>query len=254
MVNEHNVSLSDHVRAIILGSLLGDGSLKIHTPYKNARFSFRHSAVQKEYFQWKVLQLEQIASPNGSVFVQKPDGFSIHEKLRFQSRALSSLTELHTLTHQHGKFIIRRRWLNQMTPLSLAIWWCDDGSIVANGRKGVFCTDGFDKDSLKILARYLHVVWKIRVHIGKVGRKRFGKQNEYYHLWIFSTEEFKKFLRLILPYVAVPSMLSKVILLYNDLELQQRWISEVSTLSGFSRETVEQAVREKKSKWKRYRE
>ena len=37
-------------QAIILGSLLGDGSLKIHSGYKNARFSFRHSYKQQEYF------------------------------------------------------------------------------------------------------------------------------------------------------------------------------------------------------------
>lgn len=252
MMQSH-VSLSDHTRAIILGSLLGDGSLKIHRPYKHARFSFRHSIVQEEYFHWKVEQLQEISSEN-CVFLQKGDGFGTNNKLRFQSRALESLSELYQLTNRRGKLAIRRTWLNLMTPLSLAIWWLDDGSIISNGRKGVFCTDGFDYDAHKILARYLQVVWGIRVQIGQAGRSRGGTKEEYYRLWIRSTDELKKFFRIILPYVPVPSMLSKVILLYRDPKLQQRLISEVSHLSGFPLTTVEQAVAKKKSKWRRYRE
>lgn len=248
-----NVSLSDRTREIILGSLLGDGSLKIHQPYKNARFSFRHSSAQQEYFLWKVSQLDDIKSKS-SVFLQKSDGFGTQSKMRFQSRALESLSELYRLTHDKGKIVIRRKWLNQLTPLSLAIWWMDDGSLISNGRKGVFCTDGFDKESHKLLAKYFQITWDIQVHIGKIGRKREGKQEEYFRLWIRSTEELKKFFRIILPHVQVKDMLRKVILLYNDPQLQQRWISEVSTLTGFSNDTVEQTVKEKKAKWKRYRE
>jgi len=48
----------------------------------------------------------------------------------------------------------------------------------------------------------------------------------YYRLW-FSTEELKKWLRLIMPHIPVPSMLYKVILIYKHSLLQQRWISEV---------------------------
>ncbi|PIR02174.1 MAG: hypothetical protein COV62_02125, partial [Candidatus Nealsonbacteria bacterium CG11_big_fil_rev_8_21_14_0_20_35_11] len=51
--------LSKNCKEIILGSLLGDGSLRIHKSYKNARFSFRHSVNQKEYFFWKAGQLKE---------------------------------------------------------------------------------------------------------------------------------------------------------------------------------------------------
>ena len=52
-----------------------------------------------------------------------------------------------------------------MTPLSLAIWWLDDGSIIGNGRKGVLCTDGFDEESVHVLARYLEKVWGVYAHV-----------------------------------------------------------------------------------------
>lgn len=250
---ESSVSLSQRAREIILGALLGDGSLKIHEPYKNARFSFRHSGKQSEYFYWKANELKEISS-GSSVFIQKADGYSNNEKIRFQSGALESLTELYKITHKKRQLFIRRRWLNMMSALSLAIWWMDDGSLISNGRKGVICTDGLDYRSLMLLKKYLWAEWGLNVHIGKIGKKRDGRKDFYYRLWLRSTEELKKFLRVILPYIKVESMLSKVVLLYKDVKLQQRWISEVSKLSGFSTQAVEKAAQDKKSKWKAFRE
>ncbi|PIT90821.1 MAG: hypothetical protein COU22_00080 [Candidatus Komeilibacteria bacterium CG10_big_fil_rev_8_21_14_0_10_41_13] len=252
MPNYNQVPLSDKTKEIILGSLLGDGSLKKHKGYKNARFSFKHSETQKEYFFWKVNQLKEIAA-NNSVFRQTNDGgYSKNQKLRFQSRALEALTELYDLTHKVKKFHIRRKWLNQMTPLSLAIWWQDDGSLISNTRKGVFCTDGFTQEQVKSLARYLEVEWDIKTHVASVSRSRDSKQEEYFRLWIRSTAELKKFLRLIMPHIKVPEMLLKVIILYNDHSLQQRWISEISQKTGFSKAIINKYVAEKQSKWQKY--
>lgn len=244
--------LSCRATEIILGSLLGDGSLKIHKPYKNARFSFRHSISQREYFFWKVKALEEISSKK-CVWVQEKggqDGFG-EPKLRYQSRAIDSLADLYTLTHKRGRFEIRRKWLNQLTPLSLVTWWCDDGSLVANSRKGVFCTDGFPKKEVQRLRQYLKVVWRITTHLGAVASR---SEREYYRLWIYSTEELKKFLRIILPCLPVASMLPKVLLMYRDSQLQQRWISEVCELSPFPRSVIEEHLLLKRSKWKHFRE
>ncbi|HEY4475550.1 MAG TPA: hypothetical protein VJB92_02395 [Candidatus Paceibacterota bacterium] len=244
--------LSNKNKEVILGSLLGDGSLKIHERYKNARFSFRHSVLQQEYFFWKVDQLKEISGEN-CWWKQKADGYG-GEKLRYQSLALESLSELHKLTHKNNHLVIKRKWLNQLTPLSLAIWWLDDGSLITNSRRGVLCTDPFSYEEQKLLARYLDVVWSVKVKIGKISRERNGKHSEYYRLWIRSSEELQKFLRIILPHIKVASMLPKVMLLYKNSDLQQRWISEVSHLSGFSTAIVEKYCVEKKSKWKNFRE
>lgn len=243
-------SLSDQCRAMILGSLLGDGSLKIHTGYKNARFSFRHSLHQKQYFDWKVSMLKEISTEH-CTWEQHDEGFS-NEKLRYQSAALESLTALYRLTHDQGQFRIRRHWLNMLTPLSLAVWWCDDGSLIGNTRKGVICTDGFPQEEVELLARYLQVVWKIHTHVGAAGAQ--GRRASYYRVWIRSTEELQKFLRIILPNIPVSSMLPKVLLLYKDSQLQQRWISEVQKATHFSHEIIEHYRREKQAKWRQFRE
>lgn len=245
--------LSDKCKEIILGSLLGDGSLRIYPPYKNARFSFRHSIRQKEYFFWKAEQLKEIASKSYYWRSKQFDGLG-GEKLRFQSLALESLTNLYDLTSYKGKLRIRRKWLNILSPLSLAIWWLDDGSLIVNGRRGVLCTDPFILDEQKILAQYLLKVWGINTHIGKISRDWKGKHIEYYRLWIRSSEELRKLLRIILPHIEVPQMLPKITLLYKNIELQQRWISEVSKLTGFPEDLVQKYTDEKKKKWKNFRE
>lgn len=237
MENKIYVPLSESTRAIILGTLLGDGSLKKQKGYANARLQIRHSQTQAEYFHWKVKMLTEI---NGEkcIHIQKSDGYSKNAKLHFASRALPVLTELYEETHEKNSLSIRRKWLNTMTPLSLAVWWCDDGSLIGGGRKGVFCTDGFDKKSVQVLARYLDVVWGIRTVVAPVGVKKDGRQLEYWRLWIRSTEELKKFFRIILPHIHTKQMLRKTLLRYKDPQFLQRWISEVASLTEFSEEEI----------------
>ena len=244
--------LSKNVRDIILGSLLGDGSLAVNPKYKNPRFSFRHSTKQKEYFFWKVGMLREISGEScywlqGSK--KKPDGWGT-AKYRFQSKALSCLTEIYNLTHKRvsgTKVHVTRTWLNQLSPLSLAIWWQDDGSLVSDSRQGVICTDGFSLKEVEIIHQYFKKVLSIETKIGQISSQ------DKYRIWIRSSEELKKFLRIIIPHVFVKSMLYKILLSYKDSQIQQRWISELENLGNFSKEELEKALFDKKSKSKQFR-
>lgn len=250
---QNKTFLSSRSKAIILGALLGDGSLRIDKNYKNARFSFRHSLSQKEYFFFKANELKEI-SVNRSAHFQEKDGFQQKgEKLIFESLALESLTQLYRLTHDKNHLVVKRKWLNQMTPLSLMIWWLDEGSIIGNGRRGVFCTDRFSLKEQKILKKYLKKVWGVETKIGRIKRVYQGKEKEYYRLWIRSSSQLQKFLEIILPEMKIETMLPKVLLLYHEFVLQQRWISKVSQLTGFSEEIVNKYTEMKKSQWKKFK-
>lgn len=234
---------------VILGGLLGDGSLKIHPGYKNARYSFRHCVKQKEYFEWKMGELKRFSSEK--CFWDQPGEKEAlgGDMLRYQSLALKELTDYHLLTHKGNKKVLSRKWLNRLGPLGLAIWWLDDGSIVGNGRKGVLCTDGFSLKEIETIVKYLRVVWGVNARYFPVSQDRPGQ----YRLALFS-EELQKFFRIILPELPrVRSMLYKVLLLYRDPELQQRWISEVSEATGFTEAELQALVNERKSKLKHFR-
>jgi hypothetical protein len=243
-------SLSDRCKAVILGSILGDGSLKLQRRYRNARFSFRHSKINQEYFFWKVGELKEISASEDVWEQPGPDGWG-KDKLRYQSAALESLTELYHLTHRRGQLRIRRKWLNQLTPLSLCVWWLDDGSLL-KGRQGVFCTDEIPFEEQLIIVRYFRKVWGLNTRIGRVSQE--GPRSDQHRLWWRSQEDLQKFLRIILPHVPVASMLKKVLLLYKDPDLQQRWISEVCPATGFPESVVETKVAEQKAKLACFRE
>lgn len=226
------IPLSKIVKSIILGSVLGDGSLRIDNGYRNAVFCFRHSIKQGEYFHWKAKSLEEISSLN-SIHLQKADGYSQNQKLIFKSRALEQLTEIYNTLKVKKQLFIRRSWLNHLTALSLAIWWCDDGTLAKSG--GAFCTYGFPEDQVITLAKYLEVVWKINARCCVVKSKvrllesgNFSK-GTYFKLWLNKTG-VKKLLTIILPYIPVRSMIYKTLLIYKNPTFQQRWISEVKSL------------------------
>lgn len=226
------LTFSDECKSIVLGSLLGDGSLRIQKGYKNARLSIKHSEVQAKYFYWKVSKLKELASDKSVQFL-KSTGFSSNNKLLFQSKSTEELTKLYNYVCANNKLKIQRRWLNKLTPLSLMIWWLDDGSLISNYRRGVLCTDNFNYDELLILVRYFRIVWSVRVTIIKLSKNYKGVQKTYYRL-AFSTTELKKFFKIFLHLIPIPEVLYKVAIRYKDPIFQQRWTSElISTLPHF---------------------
>lgn len=227
----NKLSVSQNTLSIILGSILGDGCLKKYAGYKNARLSIRQSMKQVEYFMYKVKALAEISTEK-SVQIVKPDKlrFGQTNSYLYQSASLPDLTHIYEYCYgKSNRLKIQRRWLNKITPLALCIWWLDDGSIISNGRKGVICTDGFDLEGVKKLARFLQVNYNINVTIGNVN-KVYKNTSKTYHRLYLNTSELKKLLTLILPYFPVKEMLYKGMIRYDSAELQQRWISEMLEL------------------------
>ena len=235
--NQINLSMS--TKQIILGSILGDGSLKIAKNYKNARFSERHSIVQEEYLKWKFNQLK--VELNGTLSISKPEknSYSKKAKIIYQSTTNENLIALHHLTHVKNKKVIKRNWLNNLDALALAIWWCDDGSLNVLKNQGVFCTDSFTYKEHLLLVRYLEVDWGIHCKIIENPVK--NKDKEIIRIdnrLRFSTfQNLQAFFRIILPFIPVSTMLYKIMICYDDPEYQQRWISEIKqALPNFSYE------------------
>lgn len=241
---------SNREEQVLLGTLLGDGSLRISARFVNPRVSFRHSEKQKEYFDWKVRELKSFSSAKDVWFQSADLEDKGGAKWRYQSAATPDLMKIYKLITKRGRKTVTRRWLNKLTPLSLALWWMDDGSIVGNGRKGILCTDSFSEEEIKIIVRYFRIVWDINVRYFPVHKSRPGQ----FRL-SFATEELKKLFRIFLADAPkIEGMAYKFLLLYKDLELQQRWISEVSELTGFDEAILHSIVEQRKASLKYFRE
>ena len=218
-----DVSLSYHCIQVILGGLLGDGSLKLQKGYRNARYQIRHSITQKQYLEWKHKLLKEVALPK--LQEQKPDGFSTNKMIAFQSKAHKDLTKIYDCVCQNNNLVIERTWLDSLDELALLVWWLDDGSLVADRKQGCFCTDGLSLDKVELLKEYLADVWKINVKIGTRDDTKIKNttQKEYYRLYL-NNSELRKLFRLIMPHLEVETMVQKFTLVYNDFDYKERWI------------------------------
>jgi len=122
------MELTKQQKNVLIGTILGDGFLQ-KTGEKNARLRLEHSQKQKDYVLWK-------GNIFGRLFQGKPSYLErIHPKsketykyCRWQSSTTPSFGKWRKYFYPNGKKIIPRdigEILNE--PISLAVWYMDDG-------------------------------------------------------------------------------------------------------------------------------
>ena len=122
------MELSDSQQAMMLGLVLGDGYLQKTGEY-NARLRLEHGLKQKDYLLWKVKQLPRLFSGDVKYLsrVHPLSGRTYHY-CRHQSIATPYLGNLRRLFYSDSKKIIPKELVQLLrSPLSLAIWYMDDG-------------------------------------------------------------------------------------------------------------------------------
>ncbi len=102
----------------MLGGLLGDGALSTSRSGHGARYRFRHGAKQVAYADWKAslfanLHCARSTNAKGAVF--------------YDLQPLPELAEVRQAVYLGGKKVLSEDYLKQLTPLSLALWYMDDG-------------------------------------------------------------------------------------------------------------------------------
>ena len=115
-------SLTQLQRSIIIGTLLGDGYLRIVPRRKNAFLEINHSFSQKEYVDWKFEMLKSICKSGPKL--RRGNGTRI--AYRFTTRQAPEITELHRMFYPDGKKCIPDDIT--LDPIMLAVWFMDDGS------------------------------------------------------------------------------------------------------------------------------
>ncbi len=115
-------SLTQQQKSLIIGTLLGDGYLRIFQGRKNALLEINHSFTQKEYVDWKYEILKNISGSPPKA--RKGNGSRI--AYRFYSKQLPELTALYRLFYKKKRKVIPRAIT--LDPMSLAVWFMDDGS------------------------------------------------------------------------------------------------------------------------------
>ena len=148
-------SLTEVQHAIVTGTLLGDGAMRCKT---NALLEINHSAAQQSYVEWKYRHLaELVATPPKT---RRGNGNRI--ACRFVTRSIPALTPYYLLFYANGRKEVPEL---QLTALSLAVWFMDDG---CRSRNAVYLnTQQFDWHSQQRLLRMLAEQWGISATLNK---------------------------------------------------------------------------------------
>lgn len=187
----------------MIGTILGDAYLQ-KTGKKNARLRLEHSDKQKDYLFWKVSQFPKLFQGLPKYLERKhPISSQIYKYWRHQSNSTPELGKWLKVFYENGKKSIPANLENILKdPLSLAVWYMDDGYY-------------YQRDKVSYL--YLGRVSKKEAEIAKsVLEKNFNifpkvldKKQKGFALY-FSHNEIKKLHGLIRQYV-LPSMQYKLI-------------------------------------------
>lgn len=221
--------LSDRERAVLIGCLLGDGTLQ-----KRGTSSFRYrvsqSIKQEEYVNWKYQQLKRLcATTQPPRKVEDNKGLVTVEFYTSSGPYLQKLYELfyrETLVqnkmNRNGPGqeatdydYVPTKFIKKITPelienlpldpVFLAVWFMDDGSVRNDCYAGNIATQCFSLEEHHLLQNYFRKTWGIECNIS-----RHSQKSGQYYLYLPS-KSFTKFVQLIESTVReIPSMVYKL--------------------------------------------
>jgi len=178
--------ISEEQKAIIIGTLLGDGYI-YQDKYGSCRLEIKHSESQKDYVFWFHEKLKNVCP---GVPRERTD----NHQWKFNTESNSDIVSFRKLFYPKGLKIIPRNISEILTnPLSLAVWYMDDGSL--DFRPKSHCafslkTNSFTIEECQLLSNVLENNFGIKssvqyplcrgrrypqIYIGKNGRDEFIK-------------------------------------------------------------------------------
>lgn len=141
-----NTSFSDSQKSLIVGSVLGDGSLTQGKDCINARFCERHCESQREYLVWKRNAMKPFTKSKISEAEAGDHEISgvkckVEKSYMFSTISHPYLTELRNIFYSNNIKIIPGGLYNFIDGLVLAVWFCDDGCFTYDKSNGIYRFD-----------------------------------------------------------------------------------------------------------------
>ena len=147
------VKLTQRQQDILLGKILGDGFLEQNG--KHVRLKIDHGAQQKEYVLWLYEELRSLALKPYKISTRDKRNGQLYKHWRFATYSLSILDNWKKLFYINGKKIIPSSIINLLSPLSLAVWYMDDGFRRSDCKGLYLCTSAYTIEEQSILQKSL---------------------------------------------------------------------------------------------------
>jgi hypothetical protein len=145
--------LTDNQRSVVIGSILGDGYLDGRVLYLS------HSLKQEDYLNYKASFFGNDIS--SSYYRKTKEGY---QSVRKRTKAFGDIKQLREMFYKGKTKIIPNNIKEMLNPLSIAIWYADDGS-KGKGNWGKIATCCFTIEECQLLSNSLNEIIKIETYV-----------------------------------------------------------------------------------------
>lgn len=150
--------LTSNQREIIVGLLLGDGCLETQNTGRTYRLKVEHGASQSKYVDWLYRQfVDWVLTPP-----QMKDKADQSQNVWFQTISHPALRFYAQQFYVNGRRQVPRIIAKLITPLGLAVWFMDDGSLKSKDHRALILnTHCFSSADLSLLQKVLLIRFDI---------------------------------------------------------------------------------------------
>jgi len=183
--------MEKQIEQVVAGSLLGDGWLESQSDSGTAMYRVKYSNSY-DYIKW-IRELIKDLNPSEIKSIKS------HNQHYIYTEARKDIGELYQKFYPKKIKIIPSDIGRLLTPLALAIWYQDDGTLdnrPRNHLNAMFATHCFTYEECKLLTEVLWENFQINASVCK-SRMR-GKV--YYRLYIWS-ESMDRFIEVVRPFI-----------------------------------------------------
>lgn len=160
------IDFGDNQKSLLIGSLLGDGGLRISKRGKNAYFYERHCEKQRMYLEWKRDLLmpfvqRKLNKEDGGKHIIQGTACNVQDSYKLTTIAHPFLTGLWKAFYiGNGNKVVPSNIGDYLNLFVIAVWICDDGSLVWNNIRRTYRmdihTENFSYDENLVLCRELN--------------------------------------------------------------------------------------------------
>lgn len=162
--------LTKRQKEILVGLILGDGCLEKNG--KNVRLRVEHGLKQKKYLMWLFGEFKNISQEPRIVSSKHAKNGKSYERLHFSTLSLECLNIYHSLFYKDKQKVIPDNIEKLLkSPLSLAIWFMDDGYKRNDCNALRISSDSFSKKDQLKLVKCLENHFYVKSKLHKKGNK-----------------------------------------------------------------------------------
>lgn len=181
-------------KQVVVGLILGDGNLRPPTKRKGeSLLDVKYNDRYLSYLRW----LHQVFQPIGVNPIRSKKEYNQH---RFYTKPSKEMGDLYKIFYPQGKKIVPKEIFKLLShPLSLAVWYMDDGSLDFRDKyhfNACFATYNFSKNDCELLREVLDLNFGLKAKVHKSTMR--GKI--YFRLYILAGS-MEKFIKLVSPYI-----------------------------------------------------